>query len=463
MCFQALCHLSEEPADSGWTLAFKQTAGSDKFHNNVLGSTAYTMHENGIYDVDSPSYSIGLKKLVAMNRNEDGSRRPLTFLFIIRSTDGTKYHASYNGVNIGDASTRYELEEIGEYHGTAGDSFQKNLGNTFQHYGGAGGHFWAPPAQFDARQGVYLTFSIILWETLTNCPSCGGFTPDWVKLYVRPKSWDEVAVDMPISRAPGTNITYSCVGDMMMEGSADGQRTAAGVMQCLEASDGSLAWDWIPTLPCTFACPDGFTEAPRGGVCYHFSTDVAEFGFASALVRCNEMGATLAKFDQITDLDNAAADQCYYSTYIKRTDDSTQPWRLNSQFTCDPSERCQLWDNKNQCIMICNPGKFRVEDCATPSPYACVIPALCPPYWDLAGDMCYRFQPFGGSYLDAVHVCHNNGGGLAVPKNPKALFDIGELAKSNETGRPPSVSVDTPKTSRRVILEDNPMEIHLQA
>lgn len=24
--------------------------------------------------------------------------------------------------------------------------------------------------------------------------------------------------------------------------------------------------------------------------------------------------------------------------------------------------------------MICNPGKFRVEDCATPSPYACVIP-----------------------------------------------------------------------------------------
>lgn len=35
----------------------------------------------------------------------------------------------------------------------------------------------------------------------------------------------------------------------------------------------------------TVACPDGFTEAPRGGVCYHFSTDVAEFGYASALVR----------------------------------------------------------------------------------------------------------------------------------------------------------------------------------
>lgn len=66
--------------------------------------------------------------------------------------------------------------------------------------------------------------------------------------------WNTVAVDMSISRAPGTNITYSCVGDMMMEGSADGQRTAAGVMQCLEASDGSLAWDWIPTLPCTCEC-----------------------------------------------------------------------------------------------------------------------------------------------------------------------------------------------------------------
>ncbi|XP_042893738.1 uncharacterized protein LOC122267696 [Penaeus japonicus] len=446
--YEAHCILDEVPANSGWTFAFRQTEGNDRFHNNVLGSTAYSQHEEGLYDPSSSSYLIGLKKLVAMNRNEDGSRRPLTFLFKITAHDGSKYHASYNGVNIGNASMGYQLEEIGEYHGNAGDSFRKNLGNIFEHYGGAGAFFWAPPSQFDAKEGVYLTFAPIVWETLTDCPDCSAFIPRTVEIYVRPKSWDEatscpytnlthpawktVTVDMPISRAPGTNITYTCLGDLMMEGRVGEERTVAGVMHCLNGTDGSLAWDWIPTLPCTFTCPENFTEAPRGGVCYHYSTDDAEFGLVSASLRCSEMGATLAMFTEISDLQNATDDQCYLSSYIKRNDQAVYPWDLNpTLFTCDATEQCQNTDDKNQCYLVCKPDKYRVQDCSIPTPYACMLPAQCPTTYTFYNGLCYKIETFTGSYLDAVYTCNLLGAGLAVPETPEVLNGIGELARVN--------------------------------
>ncbi|KAG7158083.1 Complement factor H-related protein 3-like [Homarus americanus] len=177
-----------------------------------------------------------------------------------------------------------------------------------------------------------LTGSEIKWPPLSNT------TIDKVTIWLRPLSYDKDSscpplvgadpswptntktnVTVPVSRSPGTNITYRCTQSYYLEGKEAGVRSSSGVVQCVTNSVANThSWNYslatadkeclVVTskarkyVSCNDStiqavcmlpgyCPPDYTR--YRGLCYQVKFDQGD-DLVGALAECNKEGSSLA-------------------------------------------------------------------------------------------------------------------------------------------------------------------------
>ncbi|XP_064078416.1 uncharacterized protein LOC135195835 isoform X2 [Macrobrachium nipponense] len=260
------CQLSDDPDNNGWT----QVIGDDV--SQILLSYEYTW-------VAPSLFFIGIDNLAALTWSLDDQYelipRPQVIKFMIKLySDPNLYHATYDEFLI-NSDDNYNLLSVGNYHGNAGDALRKYIGGTLKQEPVSYG--WGPLVQL-FKSGFSAWGSLKGYQSLRAfvrpkdfeeelvCPPLVSYDPLWK---------DTTKVTFPDERAEGTNITFECLGAMMMEGPEDAPMASkqySGNATCVSVN-GHLNWSYIPTFPCTFTCPPGYEEIPDRsvGVCLRFS------------------------------------------------------------------------------------------------------------------------------------------------------------------------------------------------
>ncbi|EDW76605.2 uncharacterized protein Dwil_GK15546 [Drosophila willistoni] len=109
-------YLSSSP---DWIVIQRRIDGSVDFDRDWLD------YKNGFGDKDG-NFFIGLEKLHLLTQS-----RPHELYIQMRDVNGTTKYARYDDFNVASENYNYELNSIGKFSGTAGDSFTYHVGNMF--------------------------------------------------------------------------------------------------------------------------------------------------------------------------------------------------------------------------------------------------------------------------------------------------------------------------------------------
>ncbi|XP_071532444.1 uncharacterized protein [Panulirus ornatus] len=158
-------------------------------------------------------------------------------------------------------------------------------------------------------------------------------------LNVAHRWWSSVNVTVPINRAVGDILYYTCFGENMMEGAEGMTRTSKGAVECRN-EDSVKVWNTTLTLPCTFTCPEAFVKSTSSSFCYGFSNESSVSGIVGASLSCHELhNATLAILGSNSDLSLIPNGQ-YYTAHTTRNQDLALFPTLPPDLMCD--QYCQV-------------------------------------------------------------------------------------------------------------------------
>ncbi|XP_053668076.1 microfibril-associated glycoprotein 4-like [Anopheles marshallii] len=107
---------------SNWIIFQRRFNGSVDFYRN------WTEYKQGFGDIHGEHW-LGLDKLHMIVKSQ---RHEL--LIVLEDFDGVIAYAHYDDFKIGDESEKYVIKTVGQYTGTAGDSFTYHKGEVFSTY-----------------------------------------------------------------------------------------------------------------------------------------------------------------------------------------------------------------------------------------------------------------------------------------------------------------------------------------
>ncbi|XP_042234769.1 uncharacterized protein LOC121874608 [Homarus americanus] len=399
-------------------------------------------------------YCIGLDNLAALtNQVNSTNRRPLVIQFLIETTDGKIYHATYDRFLM-DGGDNYTLTSVGNYHGNAGDGFSASLNFNFLTKDSAA--WWLPndDAVYDIlKDNLDLAFvGKKEWPTLTTVTPAK--TIQGIHVRVRSHSYDrEIACPLhnvmelgwqsdppttwyghvPISRLVGTKINYTCVGDYMMEGT-EGVYTTSGVIECLPGAEGeSPSWSRTLNLPCQLVCPGDFKLSTNMTKCYQEGSEVVTFGITEAAQKCGELNSSLAVIDDLGDLTNLSEDNFYLTAHIYRpvgsgSGDPIQP-PLPQNVPCSDC----TFTGDNKCLTVNKKGEAVLQDCfGEDLLYLCQVPSYCPNDYTEYRGRCYKLITSTNSDFDlftAQSTCESEGAALTYPETEDTLLYLSSIVQ----------------------------------
>ncbi|XP_013108109.2 fibrinogen-like protein 1 [Stomoxys calcitrans] len=102
-----------------WTIIQRRINANENFHRN------WTDYSNGFGDKQG-SYFLGLEEIHQLTNSQ-----PQELLVLLGDDEGKVAYAKYENVVIGSEKEKYELKELGEYSGDAGDSLCYHVGKQF--------------------------------------------------------------------------------------------------------------------------------------------------------------------------------------------------------------------------------------------------------------------------------------------------------------------------------------------
>ncbi|XP_053666198.1 microfibril-associated glycoprotein 4-like [Anopheles marshallii] len=109
----------KEFLSGGWTVIQHRFNGSTNFYRN------WQEYKNGFGNLDG-EFWLGLDRIYQLTVS-----RPYELVVVLEDFDGNKTYAKYDQFEIGDESQKYEVTKLGQYSGTAGDSFSATKGMKF--------------------------------------------------------------------------------------------------------------------------------------------------------------------------------------------------------------------------------------------------------------------------------------------------------------------------------------------
>ncbi|KAH8300671.1 hypothetical protein KR018_006212, partial [Drosophila ironensis] len=117
--FLVPCNSSVSGAGSGWIVIQRRVDGSVSFNRS------WEEYKHGFGDLRG-NFFLGLEKIHRLTSNQ-----PHELYLELRDVRGTTQYARYNNFRVGSEEQAYELIDLGEYSGTAGNSFVYHQGNKF--------------------------------------------------------------------------------------------------------------------------------------------------------------------------------------------------------------------------------------------------------------------------------------------------------------------------------------------
>ncbi|XP_069191903.1 uncharacterized protein [Procambarus clarkii] len=453
------CSLSSDTSDTGWTQVL--------YNSNGFTNT-YVSEPSDISSMTQP-YFLRIEKLSALNWNGT-TPRPLVFWFNITLTNDKSYFAIYSGVQMAQ-NNPWTLTAVGDYHGTAGDSFSGNLNQKFQDL------WWQERSGVNSSQ---LIPSPMTWDSLTKDTSQ---TIRSVALFVRPQDYDadhscppEVAmapwwrninITFPIVRSAGTVISYQCVGELIMAGNSTtmAERVTEDSTTCVALTNGTLVWNTsIISPPCRLTCPDNYVKTVDGTSCARFSDDDATYGIVTASLRCRDELASLALLTEYGNHPNIVNNQYYYTAHVR---DSLTPFQPPSpsgmNVPCAPNETCQL-SGRNECYTVGQAAPItlqgRAQSCfLNTTRYICRRPAFCPNNYSQYKGLCYNVLDTAtytgvyinrtGDHIEALKHCMADGSSLAYPESLDVLQYLESLVRQKALN---SVNIQTSLQETKIAI-----------
>ncbi|XP_054082756.1 fibrinogen-like protein 1 isoform X2 [Zeugodacus cucurbitae] len=116
--FQVYC-LRDPAGGQPWTIIQRRQSNDIDFHRGWLE------YEHGFGDLNG-NFFLGLDKIHALSHSQTHELR-----FELEDFQNEKRVANYDSFAIGNAQDKYELSVLGQYSGTAGDSFSYHYGEKF--------------------------------------------------------------------------------------------------------------------------------------------------------------------------------------------------------------------------------------------------------------------------------------------------------------------------------------------
>ncbi|KAM5129455.1 fibrinogen-like protein 1 [Mantella aurantiaca] len=120
--FQVFCDMSET---GGWTLIQKRNG-----LNKVYFNETWVNYESG-FGILTGEHWLGLRKMYFLTHQKN---RPCKLYIDLEGFSNDRAYAQYDIFSIGSSFTFYQLT-VGNYSGTAGDSFKGNVRNRSNQYG----------------------------------------------------------------------------------------------------------------------------------------------------------------------------------------------------------------------------------------------------------------------------------------------------------------------------------------
>ncbi|XP_071523098.1 LOW QUALITY PROTEIN: uncharacterized protein [Panulirus ornatus] len=416
-------HNEVSRSESGWTLMLRNMAETGVMIGDFTNGFPVEELLNS-----SASYFLGINPLKEMAKQDSCyGCRLLVFKVLLEDSSGTEHHATYHGVNLNDLY----LSSLGTYHGNAGDGLGPQATQTFMSrddgtswWGGlttgadlTGADIKWPPLTSHSIRKVTMWVRPHAYDITTSCPALVGADPSW-----------STVTDVPLSRAPGTVVTYKCTGELLMEGTEGQSRTWEGTVICETNVMGNPAWNYSVVLPCTFSCPEGWITSQDKTHCYHFTTAVATHGIVSAALECNKMEGSLGIFNSTSDVSTAVESQFYFTAYTQRGTDitsitpkATVPDTLSCDSDCEASYAME-------CLVVSSESRKYVPCSDTTTYSMCMRPGYCPVNYTQYEGLCYKVKfDLVDDHKLALADCNTEGSSLAYPQNLDTLNTLTSL------------------------------------
>ncbi|XP_042880534.1 uncharacterized protein LOC122258585 [Penaeus japonicus] len=424
--------------ESGFFRIYPSGSMTDRY-TQVFCALADSMHfaDGGwteiAYFKNTDGFGIDYEVLANLSRGENSDTRLLTFRFIFWTDDSQIYHATYGSVNL---TADLDIVDVGAYHGDAGDAFREHVNDRFQLAVG----WWSTDEQL--IKSYVSGDGMLHWPPLENA----GKTLLSVELFIRPQDFDEVtscppvmgfspnitqhvSLRIPLSRAPGTLITFYCDGDVKTLQMGDGGGASQRSLSCsCHVGEVSPMWDLPVEFVCGPVCPANFTFSQDGNRCYSVSQEGNPMGYLGAARSCSEKNASLAIFEEPEDLQQLPDDLFYYTIHRSR-DLNGWLWPPLPYYALCPADGvCQPSEN-NTCLTVNRQGIHEAQSCFSKDlRYVCMVPAYCPPGFTLHSGQCFKVATMLFDHqVVALSLCENYGAALAFPETKETLEFIADM------------------------------------
>ncbi|XP_064089051.1 uncharacterized protein LOC135203223 isoform X2 [Macrobrachium nipponense] len=357
-------------------------------------------------------YFIGTYNLGSMSRDSAGN--PLPQVLRIEMTvagQSSPLHITYFGVTF-DLEGGVNLTS--NYHG--------NLENCWK------GRTVVSLLPNDTQCNLFGD-KLIKWGTVTPLSVLMYVTPVQMDqeatcpaLNIMDVAWTNAIATVPLERCPGSVVSFSCIGQYMVEGTT---LEASGLAECLS----NRTWSTTPQFPCKMKCPEGYNLSAAQDYCFKTPTTPLSEGLKSASKICSG----LFWIHSQADFSNVPDDGSFYYTAQVGKEATAVIGNLTTwNIRCDGSS-CQVMEDV-RCLVVSR-SKYKIVYCGDTSVKAlCRTPASCPENYAPLNSYCYRVinsSAVTSDFFAATQTCSADTASLAYPETQEELDFIEDLVSGS--------------------------------